>query len=118
MQLSAIATSAAANPQDCAQYYSSLEVILRMRGGLEGAEAASRAAIRLDPRHAQSHSNLGVILLGRGDWGGAKDSFLAALAADPDYAHARMNLDELRRASGYVLYEEVAALVAAARATS
>ena len=60
-----------------------------MRGDLDGAEAAYRAAIAADPGHANAHSNLGFLLhQERKDFDGAEAAYRAAIAADPGNADA------------------------------
>ena len=61
---------------------------------MAGAEAACRAAITADPKHAATHYSLGVVLGERGDLAGAARSFAfaAALKIDPADAETKANL--------------------------
>ncbi len=58
------------------------------RGDLEGAEAAFRAALELDPGSPDLLYNLGTVLRDRGLRGEARSALLAALEAAPPRADA------------------------------
>jgi tetratricopeptide (TPR) repeat protein len=55
---------------------------------LDGAFAAYRDAIRINPELALAHYNLGLALMDNGDNAGAKASFETYLCLDPDNAQA------------------------------
>jgi serine/threonine-protein kinase len=65
---------------------------LRALGDLEGAQAAFRHAISLDPSSAPAHSNLGLVLHQQHDVDGAMDQFRQALRLEPKFAPAHSNL--------------------------
>jgi Flp pilus assembly protein TadD len=66
--------------------------VLRAKGDLEGAVAAFRQAIALDPRSAPAHSNLGLVLHQQRDIDGAMAEYRLALDLEPKFAPAHSNL--------------------------
>jgi predicted ribosomally synthesized peptide with SipW-like signal peptide len=76
-----------------------LGVALRDKWDPDGAVAASRDAIRLDPEYSRPHHNLGRALWDKGDRDGAIAAFTQAIRLDPTYTAAHNNL-------GGVLYEQ------------
>eukprot|EP00618_Florenciella_parvula_P008499 CAMPEP_0119472670 /NCGR_PEP_ID=MMETSP1344-20130328/4631_1 /TAXON_ID=236787 /ORGANISM="Florenciella parvula, Strain CCMP2471" /LENGTH=275 /DNA_ID=CAMNT_0007505649 /DNA_START=1336 /DNA_END=2161 /DNA_ORIENTATION=+ len=62
------------------------------RMDFDGAVAAYRAAIAVDPGHVDAHNNLGILLHNeRNDIDGAEAAYRAAIAADPGHAAAHTN---------------------------
>jgi tetratricopeptide (TPR) repeat protein len=69
-----------------------LGTALKAQGDLEGAIAAYRRAIDLEPKFAAAHTNLGTALMAQGDLEGAIAAYRRALALDPKLAMAHYNL--------------------------
>jgi len=67
-------------------------VAAQERGDLEGAIAAYRRAIAIDPRFAEAHANLGAVLARTGRYEEAVRSYERALALNPQLNAARVNL--------------------------
>jgi Flp pilus assembly protein TadD len=59
---------------------------LRAKGDLDGAEAAYREAIRLDPKYARAHYQLGMALRARRDVDGAVAAYRQAIRLEPKFA--------------------------------
>ena len=66
--------------------------MLSAKGDPDGAIAAYREAIRLDPDYVKAHNNLGTALYAKGDLDGALAEFRAVLRLDPNHVYAHMNL--------------------------
>ncbi|RZK02013.1 MAG: glycosyltransferase family 41 protein [Novosphingobium sp.] len=66
-------------------------------GDFPGAEAAFRAAIAVDDRHAELHSNLGAALEPQDKFDEATACFHRALALNPNQASPHFNLGNLLR---------------------
>lgn len=70
-----------------------LGVALRLWGDLQGAEAALRKALELQPRFPEAHFVLGLVLADRvGEEPAGKAEFEAAIAQRPNFADAHFNL--------------------------
>jgi Flp pilus assembly protein TadD len=65
-----------------------LGIALHHNGELDGAIAAFRDAVRIDPEYALAHLNLGVVLKANGDNAGAKSSFESYLRLYPNTPQA------------------------------
>jgi Flp pilus assembly protein TadD len=52
-----------------------LGTVLKQKGDLEGAEAALRSAIRLDPANPGPYNTLGQVLRQKGDVEGSRQAF-------------------------------------------
>ena len=62
----------------------------------DGAEAAFRRAIEINPNYARAHYNLGVLLEDhRKDFDGAEAAYRRAIEIDPNYALAHNSLAKL-----------------------
>ncbi len=70
---------------------------LLREGDMQGAEAAFREAVSLDPALAVAHGNLGALLHKMGRHGDALAAYERALEVDPGIVHVRENLAKLRR---------------------
>jgi len=66
--------------------------VLEKMGDLDGATAAWRDAIKLDPTHASAHLNLGNALEKMEDYDGAVASWREATVHDPTHAKAYHNI--------------------------
>jgi tetratricopeptide (TPR) repeat protein len=69
---------------------------------VEGAVAAYRRALDLDPKLAEAHANLGAALHAKGDVEGTVAAFRRAIALDPKFAKAHYNLGVALCAKGDV----------------
>ena len=86
-----------------------------MREDIDGAEAAYRAAISVDPGYANAHTSLGLLLKNvRKDIDGAEAAYRAAIAADPGHAAAHFNLGKVLHAHARQIKERGGDLAAAA----
>ena len=74
--------------------------VARAAGDLDGAIAAYRNALELDPDVAVVHFELGRLLAERNDGPGAEAELLAALDAVPTYVEATLALASARRRFG------------------
>ena len=74
--------------------------LLAEEGNINGAIAAYRTAIRLQPDDAIADSNLGVALAAKGDLEGAIAAYRTAIRLRPDYADAHYNLGIALKAKG------------------
>ena len=61
-------------------------------GDPQGAIAADKQAIRLEPKDARAHDNLGVVLDSTGDYEAAIAAFKRTIELDSKYARAHNNL--------------------------
>lgn len=77
--------------------WNDLGLIREVRGDLEGARAAWRRAILLDPDYSRSWSNLGRVQLAAGELDAAEVSWRQALRAGPSNPIAHVNLANLLR---------------------
>src|SRR5205085_8526651 len=74
---------------------------LRGKGDVDGAAAAFREAIRLDPKSAPAHFNLGAVLCDvKHDYDGAIAAFKEAIRLDPKDADAHYCLGNALRGKG------------------
>lgn len=73
---------------------------LKDQGDLEGAGAAYREAIELDPKSAAAYNNLGLALRAKGDLAEAEAAYRKAIELDPQGATAHNNLGGVLRAKG------------------
>lgn len=64
----------------------------QQRGELEGAAAAYRRVLEINPRLAEAHANLGAVLARLGQYEQAVVAYQRALAIDPRLNAARVNL--------------------------
>ena len=69
---------------------------------VNGAIAAYRRALEINPNHAMAHINLGNLLMGNGDKVNAEASYRRALKIGPTYAMAHWNLSMLLESKGDV----------------
>ena len=77
-------------------HYNLGSLLQTVRGDIDGAEAAYRAAIAADPGHANAYHNLGFLLYSvRNEIDGAITALRAAAAADPGDAEAHEILDRM-----------------------
>jgi tetratricopeptide (TPR) repeat protein len=81
----------------------------------DGAEAAYRHALALDPAHADAHLNLGRLVHERGAFPEAEEHYRAAATSAPESAPARYNLgvvleDQGRTTEAIDAYREALAL--------
>jgi tetratricopeptide (TPR) repeat protein len=83
-----------------AEAHYTLGVIRWQQGERDRAEAALRAAIAAEPRHADAHHTLGVVLAARRDWAGAAAALRQALALRPDFAGAHDTLARVLQRAG------------------
>jgi tetratricopeptide (TPR) repeat protein len=74
--------------------------MLHDRGDMEGAIAAYKEAIRLDPTLTVAHYNLGIALNARTDVEGAIASYRRAIQSDPSHAEAHCNLGHALQSQG------------------
>ena len=81
-------------PNDVASW-NDLGLIREEAGDAQGAHAAWRHAIALDPNYSRSWSNLGRVQLMSGDLDAAESSLRAALRVGPRNAVVRVNLASL-----------------------
>jgi len=80
------------NPNDPVARHD-LGIVRTRKGDPDGALAAHRAAVRIDPDYAPSHFQLGVLLCDRKkDYDAAITHFLEALRVNPKQADAHHNL--------------------------
>ena len=92
----AIAMLTEAGAQGHAQASCDLGIVLvNVKKDVDGAEAAWRAALAVDPTHANARTNLGNMHLDREDFEGAEAAYRAAIAAEPEYACAHFHLGQL-----------------------
>ena len=77
-----------------------LGVALQAKLDRDGAEAAFREAIRLDPKYSYAHNNLGVVLRSKGDLDGAIAELQEAIRLEPKYAQPHSNLGTALQAKG------------------
>lgn len=78
---------------DCAEFHERIGWIrLLLDNDLEGAEAAYRRVLELDPHRVDSLNNLGLILHRRGELGPALDCFALALRERPDMPALHSNI--------------------------
>src|SRR5205085_1454398 len=73
---------------------------LEKKGDLDGALAAFKEAVRLNPNDATAHNNLGFALKRKGDPGGAFVAYRKAARLDPKYTTPLSNLAGLGRELG------------------
>src|SRR4030095_4057633 len=66
-----------------------LGVVLRAKGKVGEAEAAYRAAIRIDPEHSDAYNNLGVLLNGQKRSHEAALCFSKVITLRPKHPEAR-----------------------------
>ncbi|MBI2206997.1 MAG: tetratricopeptide repeat protein [Candidatus Rokubacteria bacterium] len=96
----------------------SLGYVLQRRGDLDGAEAAYRAAIELEPAHPtlspKYHLNLGIVYELKGRLDDAARKYADAIALAPDYAAAHTNLGLLHYGAGQVQAAETEFLLSIA----
>jgi len=87
------------NPYFLGGFGGSLSSLLRRRGDLEGAIAAAREAVALDPLDAFLHDHLGALLAMAGNFEAAEPSFRKAVELAPDVAvfHANLSACAARR---------------------
>ncbi len=78
-------TDSAAKSPEKARPFMNLSVALRERGDLDGAVAASRRAIAIDPGFVNAYVGLGAAFADKGDFAGAEIQYLKALQMMPDY---------------------------------
>jgi len=69
-----------------------LAAVFKQVGKVDGALAANRNAVRLDPNDAEAHGNLGAILHDLGQFEEAEESLRQAIKISPDFAGAHCNL--------------------------
>jgi tetratricopeptide (TPR) repeat protein len=62
---------------------------------LDGALAAFRESIRLDPKNARAHNNLGNVLRDKKDLDGAVAALKEAIRLEPAYVNAHINLGKV-----------------------
>jgi tetratricopeptide (TPR) repeat protein len=67
-------------------------VALQQAGDREGAAAAYRELLQVQPSHVAARSNLGVVLAQLGRYEEAIEAYRAALAVDPKQQKVRLNL--------------------------
>jgi Flp pilus assembly protein TadD len=67
-------------------------VVRERKGDLDGALAAYRQAVQLNPQYATSHSNIGSVLIKKGDLDGAVSALREAIRLASDYAGSYVNL--------------------------
>ena len=84
----------AAHPGNLAAL-NNLGIALSDRGDLDGAIAAFKESVRLDPKFAFGHTNLGNDLRANGDPEGAITAYKDAIQADPEYAYAHYRLGSI-----------------------
>jgi len=78
----------------------SRSVVAFLRGDLDDALAAARAALAADPDRATAHHHAGRALHNAGRGGEALQAFERAVTADAHYAEAWAGLGHVRRAAG------------------
>ena len=69
-----------------------LAAVFKQVGEVDGALAANRNAVRLDPNDAEAHGNLGAILIDLEQFEEAEESLRQAIKISPDFAEAHCNL--------------------------
>ncbi len=82
--------------------YDNLGITLKESGDIEGAIAAHRRALILNPNHAPAHNNLGSALLEAGKLNEAITEYQKALALAPDFALAHNNLGVALQLAGNI----------------
>ena len=88
-----------ANPGDAATE-EDLGHLLALKGDLDGAEAAYRQAILLDPEAASPHFHLGSLLEKQGESRAALKEYKEAIRLDPQHAWARYEAGSIYEAWG------------------
>jgi Flp pilus assembly protein TadD len=83
---------ACADPDAPAIWHRDYAEMLDRHGNSEGAEAAARLAVRLDPDCAGAWETLGTILIQRGSLEESCDCYATAVRIDPNFVHALNNL--------------------------
>jgi len=73
---------------------------LRMKGDVDGAIAAYKHAIKIDPKYAHAHYNMGIALKVKGDVDGAIAFYEQTIQLDPKYSQAHNNLGIALREKG------------------
>ena len=91
------AAAAAADPGSVEALHGLAEVRRERLRDIPGAEAAYRACLGVNPRHAAAHVGLGMVLASKRpkDVAGAEASFRAAIAARPAMVKAHLALGKL-----------------------
>ena len=91
------AAAAAADPNSVEALHGLAEVRRERLRDMPGAEAAYRACLDINPRHAAAHVGLGMVLASKRpkDITGAEASFRAAIAARPAMSKAHLALGKL-----------------------
>jgi serine/threonine-protein kinase len=74
------------------RYYVNLGGLLNKQRDWDGAVAASRKALELQPDSAQAYNHLGIALENKGDGDQAREAYGKALKLNPDLAAAHYNL--------------------------
>ena len=69
-----------------------LGILLLAEDDLQGAEAAFRAALQHNPKHAVAYNQLGWLLRRQGRFADAQKAYQSALLSDPDYHLAHRNI--------------------------
>jgi hypothetical protein len=73
---------------------------LRETGKLDGAAAAYRRALEIEPQHVDAHYNLGIVLQEQGKLDDAIAAYRSALEFSPAFAGAWVNLGYALQSSG------------------
>ena len=80
--------------------WNNLGYALYMQSDFDGAAAALRGAIRIDPMYPSPHNNLGVALYAKGDWAEAAAAWGELVRLSPLDAKAHDNLGLVRHQMG------------------
>ncbi len=80
--------------------HNDLGTVLRAQGKFEGAAAAYRKAIEIEPNNAESHYNLGNLFKGEDMNSEAMGYYEHAITLQPDFADALINLASVLKEQG------------------